>query len=69
MRKDAGIMHIQTNSIYVGEESRQRNVPDVRSRQAPNPQMPEESYYVYKKVFSQLTPCDIPQPQGYVYRG
>ena len=69
MRKDAGIMHIQTNSIYVGEESRQRNVPDVRSRQAPNPQMPEESYYVYKNVFSQLTPCDIPQPQGYVYRG
>ena len=59
MRKDAGIMHIQTNSIYVGEESRQRNVP----------QMPEESYYVYKKVFSQLTPCDIPQSQGDVYRG
>ena len=50
MRKDAGIMHKKMNSIYVGEESRQRNVPDVRGRQAPNPQMPEESYYVYKKV-------------------
>lgn len=55
--------------FYVGEESRQRNVPDVRGRQTPNPQMPEESYYVYKKVFSQLTPRNIPQPQGDVYRG
>lgn len=29
----------------------------------------EESYYANRQVFSRLTPEDIPQPKGKVYRG
>lgn len=36
--------------------------------QIPTIQPPEESYYV-KRVFPQVSPSDIPQPEGKIYRG
>lgn len=37
--------------------------------QLPRIQPPEESYYVNRRVFPQLSPQDIPQPDGPIYRG
>lgn len=31
--------------------------------------LPEEGYYVNKKMFFRLVPTDIPQPEDRVYRG
>lgn len=37
--------------------------------QLPRIQPPEESYYVNRHVFSPISPQDIPQPEGPIYRG
>lgn len=37
--------------------------------QIPTIQPPEESYYVNRRVFPQVSPRDIPQPEGKIYRG
>ena len=37
--------------------------------QLPGNQPPEESYYVNRHVFSPISPQDIPQPEGPIYRG
>lgn len=42
---------------------------EIVERREPDERLPMESFYVNRRVYSQLLPSDIHQPHGEVYRG